>query len=195
MKTKFISKISSTKNLNNNFITLDIETLVKNNVLVPCCISLFDGKTKSSYILSDFKDSEELIITALKSILISKYNGFKIYVHNFAKFDAIFLLKYLVKLGIVEPIIHKDRLISINLKFGKNNQYNLQFKDSYLILLSSLAKLGKGFQVETKKSIFPFLFVNENNLDYIGSVPEYKYFANNINLSEYNEYKSNFDNN
>jgi hypothetical protein len=39
-----------------------------------------------------------------------------------------------------------------------------------------LAKLGKGFMVESLKSIFPFLFVNENNLDYIGEVPDLKYF-------------------
>jgi hypothetical protein len=117
-----------------------------------------------------------MILDCLKSIFIRKYNGYKVYIHNFAKFDAIFLFKYLVKLGVVNPIIHNDRLISINLNYGKNNEYSIQFKDSFLILLASLAKLGKGFMVESLKSIFPFLFVNENNLDYIGEVPDLKYF-------------------
>jgi hypothetical protein len=111
-----------------------------------------------------------------------------------AKFDIIFLLKYLVKLGSVQPIIHNGRIISINLSFGKDLIYKLQFKDSYLLLLASLAKLTKGFGVETLKSIFPFLFVNENNLNYIGPVPEFKYFGNKIKLPEYNEYKNNFNN-
>jgi hypothetical protein len=112
-----------------------------------------------------------------------------------AKFDIIFLLKYLVKLGDVNPIIHNGRIISINLNYGKDLEYKLQFKDSYLILLSSLAKLTKGFMVESQKSIFPFLFVNENNLDYVGEVPKFKYFDNRIKLSEYNDYISKFNNN
>jgi hypothetical protein len=112
-----------------------------------------------------------------------------------AKFDIIFLLKYLVKLGSVHPIIHNGRIISINLSFGKDLIYKLQFKDSYLLLLASLAKLTKGFGVENQKSIFPFLFVNENNLNYIGEVPELKYFGNKISKSDYNKYISNFNSN
>jgi hypothetical protein len=154
MKTKFISKLALTKNLNNNFITLDIETYIKDNVLIVCCISIYNGKTKSSYFISDFKNSEDLILTALKSILVRKYNGFNVYIHNMAKFDAIFLLKYLVKLGSVNPIIHNDRLISINLNFGKDLEYRLQFKDSYLILLASLSKLAKSFSVEIQNQYF-----------------------------------------
>ena len=194
-KTKFISKLEKSKNLINNFITLDIETYIKDNVLIPYCISIYDGKIAYSYFISDFKNSPDLILTALKSILTRKYNGYNVYIHNMAKFDIIFLLKHLVNLGDVTPIIHNGRIISINLNFGKELEYRLQFKDSYLILLASLSKLTNGFGVETLKSIFPFLFVNENNLDYIGQVPEFKYFDNKINLANYNKYKNNFNNN
>jgi len=55
-------------------------------------------------------------------------------------------------------------------------------------------KLCRSFKVEIVKSVFPHLFVNENNLDYIGQVPDFKYF-NNINIKEYNEYKAKFNNN
>jgi hypothetical protein len=157
-KTKFISKTNRSKVLINNFITLDIETYIKNNILIPFCISIYDGNRANSYFLSDFKDSTELIFTALKSIMIRKYNGYNIYMHNMAKFDIIFLLKHLVELGKVTPIIHNGRIISINLNFGKNLEYTLQFKDSYLILLASLAKLTKGFMVKTLKAIFPYFF-------------------------------------
>jgi DNA polymerase type B, organellar and viral len=181
--------------LNNSFITLDIETYVKDNILIPFCISIFDGEKVKSFFLSDFKNTEDMILTALASIMIRKYNGYKIYVHNLAKFDVIFLLKYLVKLGIVQPVIHNDRIISINFNFGVDNKYSLQFRDSYLILLSSLNKLCKSFKVETLKSVFPYLFVNENNFNYIGVVPDFKYFDNKITLEEYNEYKSKFNDN
>jgi len=126
--------------------------------------------------------------------MLRKYNGYNVYVHNLAKFDIIFLLKYLTKLGSVHPIIHNGRIICINLNYGKDNEYQIQFRDSYLILLASLMKLCRSFKVEIVKSVFPHLFVNENNLDYIGQVPDFKYF-NNINIKEYNEYKAKFNNN
>ena len=152
IKTKFILKQSTIKNLTNKFITLDIETFIKDNILVVYCISIFDGKRKNSFFLNDYKNVDDLIITALKSIMTRKYNGYNVYVHNLAKFDIIFLLKYLVKLGSIEPIIHNERIILIKFKFGK---YQLQFKDSYLLLLASLMKLCKSFGVNNPKSIFP----------------------------------------
>src|SRR6267154_2308125 len=125
---KLINKISPIKNLNNKFITLDIETFIKDSILIVYCISIFDGKNKNSFILNDFKNSEELIITALKSIMIRKYNGYNIYMHNMAKFDIIFLLKYLVELGIVDPIIHNERIINIKFNFGKKGEYEIYFR-------------------------------------------------------------------
>jgi hypothetical protein len=194
IKTKFISKINKSKTLVNNFITLDIETYIKDNILIPFCISIYDGNIKSNFYLSDFKNHEELIISALKSIMIRKYNNYNVYMHNMAKFDIIFLFKYLAKLGVLHPIIHNDRIISIEFNYGKDNEYRIKFKDSYLLLLNSLYKLCNSFSVENRKSIFPHLFVNENNLNYIGEVPDYKYFDD-ISVDDYNKYKSNFNNN
>jgi DNA polymerase type B, organellar and viral len=62
------------------------------------------------------------------------------------------------------------------------------------MLIVSLRNLGKVFGVDTQKSIFPYTFVNKNNLDYIGPVPDYKYF-NNISIDEYNKYCEQFNNN
>jgi len=59
--------------------------------------------------------------------MIRKYNGYNVYIHNLAKFDIIFLFKYLVKLGNVKPIIHNGRIISINFNFGKDYKYSLHF--------------------------------------------------------------------
>src|SRR6267142_2068646 len=71
--SKFIRVLPKSNKLANNFITLDIETYIKNNVLIPYCISIYDGKIAYSYFISDFKDSQDLILTALKSILTRKY--------------------------------------------------------------------------------------------------------------------------
>jgi hypothetical protein len=196
IKNKFIRKIPETKNLKNNFLTLDIETYIKDSVFIVYCISIFDGKTSNSFFLNDFKNPEELIITALKSIMNRKYNRSNVYIHNLAKFDIIFLLKYLVKLGSVKPIIHNGRIIYINFNYGKNLEYQLQFKDSLLLLLRSLDTLSKSFKVENPKSMFPHFFVNENNLNYIGEVPDLKHFdKKKIKLKDYNKYKDNFNGN
>jgi hypothetical protein len=192
-KSKTITKLVKSKKLINNFITLDIETFINNNIMIPFCISVYDGEKKFSFFLTEYSSVEEMIINALGSITLRKYNGYNIYIHNMAKFDIIFLMKYLVKLGVVKPIIHNGKIISINLNFGKN--YTIQFKDSYSILLASLNKLCKGFNVETVKSIFPFLFVNSNNLNYEGTVPNINYFNNNLSKEEYLKYYEQFDNN
>ena len=76
----------------------------------------------------------------------------------------------MVKSVTVSPLIHNGRIIQLKINSGENDQYEFILKDSYLILLSSLAKLGKSFQVKTLKSIFPHFFVNKDNLNYIGEI-------------------------
>lgn len=72
--------------------------------------------------------------------------------------------------------------------------YKLTFRDSLLLLLSSLKKLGKIFKVEQQKEIFPHRFVTPDNLNYIGVVPAFEFFDN-ITLEEYISYSSQFNNN
>lgn len=195
LKTKFISKIKKSEDLTNKFLTLDIETFIKNGDLIPFLICIYDGENKLVFGLWDYNSVEEMILDCLNSILIRKYHGYKVYIHNMAKFDIIFILKYLLKIADCHPIIHNDKMLSLKAKFGKNNEYQIEFKDSYLILLASLSKLSKYFKIKSPKTIFPFLFVNENNLDYKGIVPSFKMFDNKISREEYNNYKSNFKNN
>jgi len=56
-----------------------------------------------------------------------------------------FLLKYLIKIAHVQPVIHNGRIISLTINYGKIMKYQLEFKDSYLILLNSLSRLTKNF--------------------------------------------------
>jgi hypothetical protein len=111
-----------------------------------------------------------------------------------AKFDIIFLLKYLVKLADVNPIIHNGKIIQLDIKYGPNNQYKITIKDSYLILLSSLDKLSKAFNVVSPKGIFPHLFVNKDNLNYIGEIPNIESFGDKISKDQYLEYSKQFTN-
>ena len=189
--TKFINPLIRTETLQNKFLTLDIETFIKDGIHIPYAISIFDGLNTLSYYLTDFKDSNAMLISAIKNIMVKKYDNYKVYIHNMARFDAIFLLKILANLGEIKPIIHNDKIISITFRL---NDYVLTFKDSQQMLIGSLRSLAKSFGVETQKSIFPYDFVNENNLNYNGSVPNINYF-NNLSREEYLNYYDLFNSN
>lgn len=85
--------------------------------------------------------------------MIKKYNRYKVYLHNFSSFDGVFLLKILSGLSNnIKPVMRDGRFIE--LKFGFGPKLFLYFRDSFLILPSSLKKLAITFGVE-KKGTFP----------------------------------------
>ena len=136
--------------------------------------------------LSDYIDSTDMLKAGILSIMKRKYNGYRVYLHNFSNFDGVFLLNILSSLSDnIKPIIRDNKLLDIKFNYSS---YTLYFRDSYLLLPLSLDKLSKSFQVENK-NIFPYSFVNDDNvsLNYEGSVPEFKYF-NNISTEDYQEY-------
>lgn len=186
---KFITKLNLSTEIQNKFITFDIETYIENGIHIPYCICWFDGENSFSYYLSDFNNSVDMIKASIKDIMINKYDNYKIYIHNLSNFDAIFLLKILAEIGNCKPIIHHDTIISIQFDM---NGYIVQFRDSQQILTASLRNLAKAFGVDTKKSIFPYSFVNKDNLDYIGPIPDFKYFDG-ISSLDYNCYIENYN--
>ena len=92
-----------------------------------------------------------------------------------------------IKNIIVDPKIHDGKLISVQINY---NNIILHFRDSYLLLPSSLKDLCRSFNNQVNKDIFPVLF---NDIDYNGDVPDIKYFVN-INPDEYNNYYNNYIN-
>ena len=85
----------------------------------------------------------------------------------------------------------------INLRLNFAGKYNLYFRDSLLLLPSSLDKLAKEFGV-INKGIFPYSFVNNKNISliYEGLVPEYNYFLQDkISKEDFESYSSSFNNN
>jgi hypothetical protein len=116
-----------------------------------------------------------------------KYHGYKVYLHNFSNFDGVFLMRILSSLcNRLNPIIREGRIIDLRFPFG--SKYSLYFRDSYLLLPSSLAELAINFNVENKGQ-FPYSFVNNSSISllYEGIVPNIHFF-NKISETEYNEY-------
>jgi hypothetical protein len=190
-KTKFIKGIKNDKETINNFITLDIETRVINNLIKPYCVCYFDGKNSFSFYLTDFNNEEALLKETILSLFNEKYHNFIIYIHNLSYFDGIFLLKSLSSIDDirVKPLMKDGKIFNIELIY---NGIKIHFRDSLLILPNSLRKLAKSFNVESK-GIFPYDFSNITDLEYNGKVPNFKYFVD-ITKEEYNNYKRLYSN-
>jgi len=189
-KVNCLSSISPSRKLSNKFITLDIETYTIDGIMKPYCVGIYDGKMKTSYYLSDYENEERMLFHALISIIKSKYHLYNVYVHNLSKFDGIFLLNALKRIGNTEiKIVRKDGKF-INIKVIYNDKYTINFKDSLLILPVSLSKLAKSFGLDDK-GIFPYKFVNDSyntniNLNYIGEIPNIGYYDN-LSYEQYDE--------
>ena len=192
-KSKVIEKININKSLDDRIITMDLETVLIDNIHIPYLLSWFDGSITKSYFIESLDpvtielEILRMINRAIEDICIRKYRNYRIYMHNFSKFDGYFLVKYLAKIGDCDPIIHKGKIISVNFYY---NDYNIIFKDSYLLLPSSLKNLGKSFKAESPKGIFPYLLTDTK---YIGKVPDFKFFSK-ITIDDYNKYKDSFIN-
>jgi len=202
--SKFMSSIKKNKNMNNRMITFDVETYDKDGFKLPYCVCIFDGNIKKSYYLTDYSNSEELVKEALWSLIDKKYNGFKVYLHNFSKFDGVFMLRVIAELAVInktilKPIINEGNLINIELPFGYNQEkkrynYKISFRDSRLLLPSSLKNLSKNFNV-SNKDLFPVTFPSEERVlnNYVGEVPDYNYFPNLTWKSDYIGYRNSFN--
>lgn len=144
-----------------------------------------------------------MIEDLLNKLIAEEYDGYKVFVHNLSNFDALFILDILNQNFNVKLIRNNGRIISIKISKtikdadNKNKVISLTFYDSYQILPSSLKKLAISFNTNSQKDIFPFDFVNKNNLDYNGSVPPMDQFPKGTfnSKEEYDNYVSKFNNN
>lgn len=122
--------------------------------------------------------------------LFSKNNDKAIAIaHNAKAYDSYFLLNHLVSQGIVpEVIMNGGKIISLSTHDPK-----IIIKDSLNFFQMGLAKLPKTFGLqEMKKGYFPHLFNVRANENYIGPIPEKKFYGTRSmmgeTLKEFNEW-------
>jgi len=180
----FLPKQTAQKLSQKKFFTLDIETLKVNNVLTPICIAIASKYKTWSYFISDYKSQEDMFLYAINSLIKPSNNNAIIYIHNLARFDGVFLLKWLSKLTdfTINPIIKDGLIYEIQLIWTSpsGKKITLYFRDSYLLLPRSLRDLALAFGVSLK-GWFPFDFLNNLGVDgllYEGLVPDISYYGN-----------------
>jgi hypothetical protein len=208
--------------VNNNIGTLDLETYKHSRIkdmsyVFALGFKIHKGKEEKFYLNKD-ESSDDLVLRCINSMLINEYNGFIFYVHNLAGYDIPFILKALDSYNmkkneeyyVYKPFFREDKkIIKLEIKVRKELSDRKQAKigvrkepsknkitliDSYSLLPSSLESLGKDFESNVlKDDYFPYDFVNESTLYYVGNTPDICYY-NGIDKKEYNLIKkSNWD--
>ena len=93
----------------------------------------------------------------------------------------MFLLKILCELNEsenplykIDCVLRKDKFLRLTIT-SKLTKRKINLADSYLLLNDSLDNLGKNFELDTLKSIFPYEFSKENTLFYISNTPDISY--------------------
>lgn len=136
--------------INNNKIGIfDIETFTYKDIYYPFAIGIFINNSFKYFYLDDSNNisiddrCKNLIIDSLNYLSnINNIKQYVIYVHNFGKFDSIFILKYFPE--------------NINLFYHNNCVYQItcngiKFHDSYKIINRSLKDACEAFNVKNKK--------------------------------------------
>jgi hypothetical protein len=127
-QTKYLKPIKKNLTLNKDFITMDIETISTNGIMNPVCISVYDGINVSSFYLSNFENSDKMLIAAIESIMKPCYKNNVVYLHNFSYFDAVFLIKILSFFNAkISPIIRDNCIIDFKFKYSNNNFITLYY--------------------------------------------------------------------
>ena len=140
-------------------------------------------KTELYYI--ELGETSEQFINRFFFNLFANYelDGYTIYAHNLGRFDSVFIIKALIsnKNFSLTPIWKDDAILSLSIEHNGKIWILL---DSYKLLPEKLESILKSFSCNIKKGHFPYSFVNQNNLFYIGEKPS-KEFYNNIPDPEY----------
>ena len=111
-----IQKLNPKAFLIEKFLVMDIETYKDNGILIPYAVSIYNGEKYDYFYLSDYENSTQMLITAVKSLMLRKYDSYKVYLHNFSHFDGVFLLDILNQLSEnIEPQINDGIFKNIKL--------------------------------------------------------------------------------
>jgi hypothetical protein len=125
--------------------------------------------------------------------LISKNDKSIVFVHNLSKFDYILISNIIYNNFNVRPSFKDGEILSLSISI-KGELNSIKMFDSYRIIPSNLRDLAIKYNVNTIKGIFPYNFVKETNLNYVGKIPSFSYYEN-LDKNFYNEISKNYKNN
>ena len=166
-------------------IIFDFETFSEDNDAMPFLVGIvadapiFNGENTINFYGEDSADKAAELFFSLRQInnnskthAKGKTHYYNIYGFNNANFDNSFIFTKLLERGASSgcAIIAGKSIKTIELA------ENIKFFDLKLYYAGSLKDLAKSFKLPMAKGVFPYKFPNRDNLDYVGPVPELKYW-------------------
>ena len=183
---------------------IDIETYNnENNEAIPYAIGFKTNTGTQMFYLDNYSNSSEMIVDCIDKMLVTKNHNYKFYAHNMSEFDGILILKSLMNLSLkhnfkLDVKSNNDgKIISLDIvkKIKAHKKIiKISILDSYLLLPFSLNKLATVFNSNQSKGLFPYNFINKDNLNYKGVIPPMDYFKN-ISTEDYKNYSKEIDGN
>tara|TARA_R110000824_G_scaffold2946_2_gene13443 strand:- start:82 stop:3975 length:3894 start_codon:yes stop_codon:yes gene_type:complete len=127
-----------------------------------------------------YDDSSEPIIfhdidTFCKWLFDMKHKNYTIVAHNGRGFDNQFLLRYLYTKTTIKPFIiyNGSKIMLISIK-----ELKMRMIDSLNFLTMRLSDMPKTFGInELKKGYFPHYFNTNDNANYVGEIPDRRFFG------------------
>lgn len=186
-KTKTYSlKPSPVKKLNQQIEVhgYDIETYNDEDCkAVPYCICISNGiNYYGNDVVIEFCDYLDNIKTEVDTSSSHQHNQIKqilFYGFNNSRFDNIFIYNELLNRN---PST-KYTIDNNSVKYIK--YHNIRIYDLSLYYSGSLDSVSESFKLNIHKSVFPYSFPNENNLDYEGQVPESSFWKKEDDMEKY----------
>lgn len=151
-----------------------------------------------TYYLEPGKKSSDIVLDCINDMLNTKYHNGIFYTHNLGGYDAVFILKILAdynkEVGAnyykMKAVLRDNRIIKlqISIKKSKSVTNTIFLFDSLALLPMSLSNLAKGFSTTYEKPFFPYSFITEKTLYYVGNTPGIEYYQTNKNAITLEEY-------
>jgi DNA polymerase type B, organellar and viral len=190
LNSKLIQRKEKNIKQNIKIGTFDIECFEdENNKFIPYSFKWKINDINKSYYLTDFKDYDEMLNICFSDIF-QNCIGYTLYAHNLSSFDGLFIIKTLYRLFDVKPIFKDNKIMTFEISKtimlnDKKRVLKFTLRCSLKMLPLKLDKLIKSFDINIPKLPFPYSFVNKYNLNYNGSLPEFKYYEDVLNYDDY----------
>ncbi|XP_078576400.1 uncharacterized protein LOC144862027 [Branchiostoma floridae x Branchiostoma japonicum] len=159
-----------TENTKRPMFFFDYECCQDTGVHVPICAVVRQASTNKAYV---FKGADTATLFG-KWIFREEHRHALFFAHNLAGYDGHFIMKYLLDQAIKPSVIRSGgKIMAIEVP-----KLNIKFIDSYNFLPMKLAQLPKTFDFEDKtKGWFPHFFSSLDRMDYVGSLPDAKFYG------------------
>lgn len=200
IKTKKTFKLTPEFIKNNNITDCDVygydlETYTdENDYAVPYCLCLYGENNgniieKSFYgldCINEFINYINNISTPVnnqKSRPKNKVRDICLYGFNNSRFDNIFIYEKLYDLDPCTKFIFTKSAVKY-IQYNNIKIFDICLQYNY----KGLANTAKAFKLDSDKGVFPYKFVNHDNIYYNGFIPDIKYWNS---IDDYNQYKIN----